>query len=89
MTLELEISEPMSQLMAGQVRRGEFRSPEFLAIAALAKYLDDKAEAAHTQMLMDEADASGPDIELTEAEMDKIFAETRAEWERDGCPTRE
>ena len=89
MTLELEISEHMSKLMAGQLQRGEFKSAESLAMAVLAKYLEDKAEAAHTQMLMDEADASGPDIEVTEAGMEQIFAEARAEWERDGCPTRE
>ena len=88
MTLELEISEHMSQLMADQLRGGEFKSPESLALAAIAQYLDDKAERAHTQMLMDEADDSGPAIELTEAEMKTIFAEARAEWERDGCPTR-
>lgn len=88
MTLELEIPERMSQLMADQLRAGEFNSPESLAMTAIARYLDDKAEAAHTQMLIDEADASGPAIELTEAELKKIFAEARAEWERDGCPTR-
>ena len=79
MTLELELPERMSQLMADQIRCGEFKSPESLALAAIARYLDDKAEAAHTQMLIDEADASGPYIDLTEAEMDKIMAEARAE----------
>ena len=60
MTLELEISEHMSKLMACQLQRGEFKSPESLAMAVLAKYLEDKAEAAHTQALIDEAEASGP-----------------------------
>ena len=84
MTLELEISEHMSKLMACQLQRGEFKSPESLALAAIARYLDDKAEAAHTQMLIDEADASGPYIDLTEAEMDKIMVEARAEVVRRG-----
>ncbi len=83
MTLELELSESMSQLMADQLRGSEFKSPESLAIAAIARYLDDKAEAAHTQMLIDEADASGPYLEFTEAElkveMDKILSEAKAE----------
>jgi Arc/MetJ-type ribon-helix-helix transcriptional regulator len=80
-TLKIEIPEQMSQLLADQVRKGEFKSPEALATAVLARYLDEKAEAAHTQILIDEADASGPDIELTEDEMKTIVAEARAEWE--------
>ena len=79
MTLELELSEQMSQLMADQLRDGEFKSPESLAMAAIAQYLDDKSEDARIQMLLDEAEASGPYIEFTEAEMDKIMAEARAE----------
>jgi hypothetical protein len=79
MTLELELPEHISQLMTEQLRDSEFKSAESLALAAIAQYLDDKAERAHTQMLIDEADASGPAIELTEAELKKIFAEARAE----------
>jgi len=88
MTLELEIPDRMSQLMADQLRAGEFKSPEALALAAIEAYLDDKAEQDHIQKLLDEGEASGPYIELTEEEMRKIFAEARAEWERDGSPTR-
>ena len=33
MTLEIQISEQMSQLLADQVRKGEFNSPEDLATA--------------------------------------------------------
>lgn len=84
MTLELELSEQMSQLMADQLRDGEFKSPESLAMAAISRFLDDKLEDAHIQMLIDEADASGPCIELTEAEMKTIMAEARAELEREG-----
>lgn len=93
MTLELELSESMSQLMAEQLRGSEFKSPESLAIAAIAAYLDDKAERAHTQMLIDEADASGPYLVFTEAElkveMKNIMAEARAELERNGITIRE
>ncbi len=83
MTLELELSEQMSQLMADQLRAGEFKSPESLAMAAIARFLDDKAEDAHIQMLLDEAEASGPYLEFTadefSLELDKIMAEARAE----------
>ena len=93
MTLELELSEQMSQLMADQLRDGKFKSPESLAMAAIAQYLDDKAEDAHIQMLLDEAEASGPYLEFTadefSLELDKIMAEARAELVRDGIAIRE
>lgn len=88
MTLKLELSEGMSQLMTEQLRDSEFKSPESLAMAAIVEYLNDKAERAHIQMLMDEGDDGGPAIELTEEEIRKIFAEARADWARDGCPAR-
>ena len=93
MTLELELSEQMSQLMADQLRDGEFKSPESLAMAAIARFLDDKAEDAHIQMLLDEAEASGPYLEFTadefSLELGKIMAEARAELIRDGIAIRE
>lgn len=78
MNLQIEISEGMSQIIAGKVRSGEFESPESFAMTAIARYLDEQAEIAHTGALIAEAEASGPYLELNDAEWDRIMAEALA-----------
>jgi len=93
MTLELELPEHISQLMTEQLRGSDFKNAESLALAAITQYLDDKAERAHLQMLLDEAEASGPYVEFTEAELKtelhKIMLEAKAGLVRDGITIRE
>ena len=93
MTLELEIPERMSQLMADQLRDSEFKSPEALALAAIAEYLEDKAEQAHIQKLLHEGEASGPYIEMTleelKADLHNMFLEAKADLVRKGIPIRD
>jgi Arc/MetJ-type ribon-helix-helix transcriptional regulator len=93
MTLELELPEHISQRMTEQLRGSEFKSAESLALAAIVQYLDDKAERAHLQMLLDEAEASGPYVEFTldelKVELDNIFSEAKADLIRQGVTIRE
>jgi putative addiction module CopG family antidote len=75
MTVRVELSPELEQAVNEKVRKGEFLTADDLVRQAVRHFIEDDAEIAHTEALLQEAVESGDYLELTEHEWDGIERE--------------
>ncbi len=75
MTVRVELSAELEQAVNEKVRKGEFLMADDLVWQAVRHFIEDDAEIAHTEALLQEAAGSGDYRELTEHEWDSIERE--------------
>ena len=75
MTVRVELSPELEQAVNEKVRKGEFLTADDLVRQAVRRFIEDDAEIAHTEALLQEAAESGDYLELTEHEWDSIERE--------------
>ena len=83
MTVRVELSPELEQAINEKVRKGEFPTADDLVRQAVRHFMEDDAEIAHTELLLQEAAESGDYLELTEREWDSINREAVEEvWKK-------
>jgi putative addiction module CopG family antidote len=82
MTVRVELSPELEQAINEKVRKGEFPTADDLVRQAVRHFIEDDAEVAHTEALLQEAVESGGYLELTEHEWDSIEREAVEEVEK-------
>ena len=75
MTVRVKLSPELEQAVNEKVRKGEFPTADDLVRQAVRHFIEDDAEIAHTEALLQEAAESGDYLELTEREWDSIERE--------------
>ena len=74
-TVRVELSLELEQAVNEKVRKGELPTADDLVRQAVRYFIEDDAEIAHTEAMLQEAAESGDYLELTEHEWDSIERE--------------
>ena len=85
MTVTVKLGPELEQYVNEKVREGEFRTAGDVLQSALERLIEEEAEIAHTEALLQEAADSGDYVELTEQEWDRMEREALEEVSRHGA----
>jgi putative addiction module CopG family antidote len=80
--MNVTLSPEVEKLVRDKVARGEYASADDLVNEAVQRLVEDEAEIAHTEALLQEAAESGEYIELTAKEWDDMEREALEEVEK-------
>jgi putative addiction module CopG family antidote len=80
--MNVTLSPDVEKLVRDKVARGEYASADDLVNEAVQRLVEDEAEIAHTEALLQEAAESGEYIELTTKEWDDMEREALEEVEK-------